>query len=325
VDRRTFLAIATGALAAPLAARAQPVAKMARIGFLGVGSPDALAKQRLKELREGLTDRGHVEGQTFVLEIRWAEGSHQRLSQLAGELVAIGVDVIVAHGHGVPAAKKATSTIPIVMARYDDADARGVVASLRVPGGNVTGLSFQTSELSSKWVQLLKEVLPRMTRVAVLWDASEPDVQARAARAATESLRLSAQLLEARGPADFGMAFEAARRQKAEGVVILGSVIFTLNAMRLADRARENQLPAIYYHRRFAEAGGLLAYGPKESDFSWQRAAVFVDKILKGAKPADLAVEQPTNFELVINLKTAKALGLTIPPSLLLRADQVIE
>jgi putative ABC transport system substrate-binding protein len=275
-------------------------------------------------------ERGHVEGQTFVLEVRWAEGRAERLPQLAAEFVALRVDVIVTHGSGVPAAKKATDAIPIIMARFDDADEHGLVASLARPGGNVTGLSFQARELSGKWVQLLKEVHPRMTRVAILSSRGEPgDLarggQMRAAEAAISTLQLSAQVLEVRSPADFNAAFASAKRQKAEGAVILGSVIFSLNAARLADLARTNQLPTIYYHRWFAEAGGLLAYGPKESNFDYRRVAGFVDKILKGAKPADLPVEQPTNFELVVNLKTAKALGLTIPQSLLLRADQVIE
>jgi ABC-type uncharacterized transport system substrate-binding protein len=240
--------------------------------------------------------------------------------------VALGVDVIVTHGSGVPAAKRATDAIPIIMARYDDADEHGLVASLARPGGNVTGLSFQARELSGKWVQLLKEVRPRMTRVAILSNRGQSDSgQMRAAEAAIRSLQLSAQVLEVPGPADFSAAFASAKRQKAEGAVVLGSVIFSLNAARLADLALTNQLPTIYYHRRFAEAGGLLAYGPKESDFDYRRVGVFVDKILKGAKPADLPVEQPTNFELIINLKTAKALGLTIPPSVLLRADHVIE
>ena len=309
---------------APLGAEAQQGSKVARIGYLGVGSADSIGKLRLEELRDGLMERGHVEGQTFALEVRWAEGRAERLSELAAEFVALRVDAIVTHGSGVPAAKKATETIPIVMARFDDADERGLVASLARPGGNVTGLSFQARELSGKWVQLLKEVHPRMTRVAIL-SGDLRSGQMRAAEAAIRSLQLSAQVLEVRSPADFSAAFASAKRQKAEGAVVLGSVIFSLNAARLADLARTNQLPTIYYHRRFAEAGGLLAYGPKESDFDYRRAAVFVDKILKGAKPADLPVEQPTNFELVINVKTAKALGLTIPQSVLLRADQVIQ
>jgi ABC-type uncharacterized transport system substrate-binding protein len=318
-------------LVPPAAARAQQGSKVARIGYLGVGSADSIGKLRLEELRDGLIERGHVEGQTFVLEVRWAEGRAERLPQLAAEFVALRVDVIVTHGSGVPAAKKATDAIPIIMARFDDADERGLVASLARPGGNVTGLSFQARELSGKWVQLLKEVHPRMTRVAILLNRGEPggDLarggQMRAAEAAIRSLQLSSQVLELRSPADFSAAFASAKRQKAEGAVILGSVIFSLNAARLADLARTNQLPTIYYHRRFAEAGGLLAYGPKESDFDYRRAAVFVDKILKGAKPGDLPVEQPTNFELVINLKTARELGLTIPPSVLGRADQIIE
>jgi putative ABC transport system substrate-binding protein len=279
---------------------------------------------------DGLMERGQVEGQTFLLEVRWAEGRAERLPQLAAEFVALGVDVIVTQGIGVLAAKKVTDVIPIIMARIDDADEKGLVASLARPGGNVTGLSFQARELSGKWVQLLKEVLPHMTRVAILVNRGEPgDLaqggQLRAAEAAIRSLQLSAQVLEVRGTADFTAAFASARRQKAEGAVILGSAIFSFNAARLADLARTNRIPTIYYHRRFVEAGGLLAYGPKESDFDYRRAAVFVDRILRGAKPADLPVEQPTNLELIINLKTTKALSLTIPQSVLLRADEIIQ
>jgi len=332
MDRRVFITLMGGSIVTgPLAAKAQRASKMARIGYLGVGSADALGKLRLRELRDGLMERGHVEGQTFLLEVRWAEGRAERLPQLAAEFVALGVDVIVTHGIGVSAAKKVTDAIPIIMARFDDADEKGLVASLARPGGNVTGLSFQARELSGKWVQLLKEVLPQMTRVAILSNRGEPGYptqvggQMRTAEAAIRSLQLSQQVVEVRGPADFNAAFASARRQKAEGAVILASVIFSFNVARLADLARTNQLPTIYYHRRFVEAGGLLAYGPKESDFDYRRAAVFVDKILKGAKPADLPVEQPTNFELIINLKTAKALNLTIPQSVLLRADQVIQ
>jgi putative ABC transport system substrate-binding protein len=318
--------IALALFLVPPAADAQPAGKVAKIGYLSWASPGPVYNQRLEELRQGLRERGHVEGQTFTLEVRLAEGKLERLPRLAAELVTLKVDVIVTHGpQGVRAAKEATSAIPIVMARMDDVDAHGLVASLGRPGGNITGVSFQTGELSGKWLQLLKEVLPRVAHVAILWDTTGTANQAQAAQAAARSLKLSAQVLDVRGPADFDAAFETARRQKADGLVILGSPALTVHAPRLADLASKIRMPAIYYHRRFAEAGGLLAYGPKESDFSWRRAAVFVDKILKGAKPADLPIEQPTTFELVINGKTAKAFGLTIPQALLLRADHVIQ
>jgi putative ABC transport system substrate-binding protein len=312
---------------APHVAEAQQVGKVYRVGVLRIDSPrQPYTSRYIEDLRQGLRDLGYVEGQNLVVEVRWAEGRPERLPELAAELVRLNADVIVTSGpQATDAARQATSVIPIVIGRMDDVDARGFVANLARPGGNITGLSFQTGELSGKWVQLLKEALPRLSRLAVLWDPTGSAIQLRTTREAAGSLGLHVQILEARGPADFDQVFAAAKREKAEALVILGSPILTAAVQRLAELAARAQLPAIYYNRAFATAGGVMTYGPKESDFGYQRAAVFVDKILKGAKPADLPVEQPTKFELVINLKTARALGLTLPQSLLVRADEVIE
>jgi len=320
--------LAPGMLVAPLAAEAQSPGKVPCVGFLRHSrQADEPRQRRLEEFRQGLRDLGYVEGQNIVLEVRYTEEHPDRLAELAAEFVRLKVDVIVAHGGaGIRAAREATSTIPIVMARMDDADTRGFVASLARPGGNITGLSFQTGELSGKWLELFKEALPSLSQVAVLLPEGAEN-QRRTLEQAAHALGVHLHLFAVRSPDDFHGAFAAAHTAQAEGLVILGSLLLTNHAPQLAALAAQHQLPAIYYHRRFAEAGGLMAYGPKESDPSWgfQRAAVFVDKILKGAKPADLPVEQPMKFELVINLKTAKALGLTMPPALLFRADEVLQ
>jgi len=311
----------------PVVGGAQQRAGMPRVGVLRLDSPQSTDRS-ISEFLQGLRELGYMDGRNIALEIRWAEERLERLPALAADLVRLKVDVIVTHGPaGIRAARDATSTIPIVMGRMGDADGYGFVASLARPGGRITGLSFQTDELSSKWLGLLKEALPSVSRVAVLWEATSPVKQLRAIETYARAINLKLNVLTVHGPDDFDTVFGAAKAGKAEGVVILGSVIHTTHRERLAELAAKHRLPAIYYHRRFAEAGGLLAYGPKESDpsWGWRRAAVFVDKILKGAKPADLPVEQPTVFELVINLKTAKALGLTIPQTLLGRADHVIE
>jgi putative ABC transport system substrate-binding protein len=208
------------------------------------------------------------------------------------------------------------------MARMDDAEAHGFVESLARPGGNITGLSFQNAALASKWLQLLKEAAPHLVRVAVLWD---PAAQPKAAETAGAAMGVRTQVLQVRERQDYPKAFDAARKAQADGVVILGSPNFTGGISQLAELATRHRLPAIYYHRRFAEAGGLMAYGPSESEFNWRRAATFVDKILKGARPADLPVEQPSAFDLVINLKAAKALSLALPQTLLIQATHVIQ
>ena len=325
VVRLTVARLATAVvlllLAAPVAA-AQQAGKVPRVGIL----LNSLPTPNVDDLRQGLREFGYIAGETIILEVRSAEGRLDRLPALAAELVRLKVDVIVTSGpSAVGAARDATRTIPIVMGRMDDVDAYGFVTNLAHPGGNITGLSFQTGELAGKWVQLLKEAVPALSRVAVIWDAAGTANQRQTARDAARVLGLEVQVVEVKGAGDLDRAVGTAKSRRAEALAILASPALTINQARLAKLAAESRLPTIYYHRGFAEAGGLLSYGPKISDFSWRRAAVFVDKILKGAKPADLPIEQPTTFELVINLKTAKALGLTIPPSLLLRADHVIE
>ena len=311
-----------------LAAVAQPPAKIPQVGVLHNGrQADEPRLRVLEEFRHGLHDLGYVEGQNIALESRWAEGSLERLPALAAELVHRQVDVLVVFGPpGVRAARAATSTIPIVMARMDDAEEHGFVASLARPGGNITGLSFQTGALSGKWLEVLKDAVPSASRVAVLWDATGTVNQRRALEYAAQAVGIQLHVVEIQSLSALAGAFEAAQTAQAEGLVILASPVFSQNASRLAELALQHRLPAIYYSRRFADAGGLLAYGPHGADpsWGWRRAAVYVDKLLKGAKPGDLPVEQPLKFELVINLKTAQALGLTIPPMLLFRADEVI-
>ena len=323
-----IVTLALGMLVVPLATEAQPRMKIPQVGFLhNSRQADEPRFRRLEEFRQGLRDLGYVEGQNIHLEVRWSEGRLDRLPELAAELVSLQVDVLVVYGpQSVQAAREATSTIPIVMARVDDADEHGFVASLARPGGNITGLSFQTGALSGKWLELLKDAVPSLSRVAVLWDTTGTANQRKTLEQAAPALDVHLHVVEVRSADDFDSAFAAAHIAQAEGFVILASPLFGLHLPRLVELAAQHRLPMIGWNRRFAEAGGLMAYGPKESDpsWGWRRAAVFVDKILKGAKPADLPVEQPLRFELVINLKTAKALGLTMPPALLFQADEVL-
>ena len=314
-------------LLAPLAADAQEykAGKIWRVGVLRLGSaPDPY----VDGLRQGLRELGYVEGQNIVLEYRWAVGRVERLADLARELVALHVDVIVAGGGtaAVQAAKNATSTIPIVTPGVADPVKSGLVPSLAHPGGNVTGLALPTTALDTARLRLLKEAIPRLSRVAVLWNPPHPlhGLSLRELAGVARSLRMQIQPLEVWVPEHFEIAFEATRRGYAEAVMVLASPMHYLHLRQIADLAMKHHLPATSDFREFADAGGLMAYGPSFPDL-YRRAARYVDQILKGAKPADLPVEQPTKFELIINLKTAKALGLTIPQSLLLRADQVIE
>jgi putative ABC transport system substrate-binding protein len=313
-----------GLLTVPLTAKAQQSARMPRVGIL---SPGSSADASVEELRHGLRTLGYVEGQNIALEIRYAEWHSERLPALAAELVALKVDVLVTYGPpGVRAAKDATRTIPIVMARMDDAEDHGFVASLARPGGNVTGLSFQTADLSGSWLEFLMAALPSVRRVAVLWDVAGTVNQLGALEGAARTMDVQLHVLEVRSPSEFDGAFQTAKTTLVEGMVILASPLMSLHVARLAELAAQQRLPTIYYNRRFAEAGGLMAYGPKESDpsWGWSRAAVFVDKLLKGAKPADLPVERPLRFELVVNLRTAETLGLTLPATFLARVDEVI-
>jgi putative ABC transport system substrate-binding protein len=315
-------------LAAPVAAEAQQAAKIARIGWLG-NSP-APHPHLGEAFRQGLRDLDYVEGRNLVIEYRFAEGKFERLPAFAAELVALKVDVILAATVlAAVAAKQAIKTIPIVFAAVADPLGSGLVTSLARPGGNVTGLSVLSPELIGKRLELLTQAVPGVGPVAVLWEPggggerTDKDLMKRA-EVAGQALGVRLQFVEARGPADFDRAFSDMTRAHAGALTLLPSPMFFNEARRFVDLTAKHRLPAVYTNREFVDAGGLMAYGPSVADL-YRRAAAYVDKILKGTKPGDLPVEQPTKFELVINLKTAKALGLTIPPSLLQRADQVIE
>ena len=330
MDRRAFLSALSGSvLAAPLStAAAQPREKVPRVGYLSPGSPSDLARQRRFEaFRQGLRELGYVEGQNIAIEPRWAEGKYARYSALAADLVRLKVDVIVAvGGRATQDAQQATRTIPIVMSVVIDPLGSGLVASLAHPGGNVTGLTIMASDLVGKQFEVLKEVVPKGSRVALLWNPANPGSapQVREAEGAARALGMRLQTLEARDPQEIDSAFATMTKERAGALVVLSDAILLNQRRQIAELAAKGRLPAVYTLREHAEAGGLMAYGANPLDLE-RRAATYVDKILKGAKPADLPVEQATKFELVINLKTAKALGLTIPPSLLQRADQVIE
>jgi putative ABC transport system substrate-binding protein len=317
-----------GGLFSPVAVKAQQGAKVPRIGYLAVDR--AAGPHLIEAFRQGLRDLGYVEGSNVVIEYRDAEGKFERLPALAAELVALKVDVIVAGGTPlILAAKQATRTLPIVFAAASDPVTDGLVTSLARPGGNVTGLSNIAPELVGKRLELLKQAVPGVSRVAVLWqpgatgERTEKDML-KGAEVAARALGVRLQVVEARGPADFDRAFSDMTRARADALTVLPSVMFITERRRLVDLAAKNRLPAVYPSREYVDVGGLMAYGPHVADL-FRRAATYVDKILKGAKPGDLPIEQPTKFELVINLKTAKALGLTIPPSLLARADEVIQ
>jgi putative ABC transport system substrate-binding protein len=332
MDRRAFVrTFAGGLLAAPLAAEAQ-AGKVYRIGMLLALSPEHPQTRELSgAFREGLRELGYVEGQNIAIESRSAQGRFERLPDLLAELVRLNVDLIFTLG-GTPAAlaaKQANVTIPVVAPAMGDPVSDGLVASLAQPGGHITGSSFLGPGLVSKRLELLKEAVPGASRVAALWhpraygDRTMGDML-KEIEAAAQTLRVQLQLLDARGPNDFDGAFSAMTRQRAGALIVLPSPMFYGEHRRIVNLATKNRLPASYAFREAVEAGGLMSYGASLPDL-FRRAATYVDKILKGARPGDLPVERPTKFELVINLKTAKALGLTIPPSLLQRADQVIE
>ena len=327
MDRRRFLvASLAGVIAEPIAAEAQQAGKVPRIGVLSGGSRSDPAPRGVDAVQQGLRELGYVEGQSIAIEYRWAEWKHERLPALAAELVRLKVDVIVATiAVAVEAAKHATKAIPIVMVANDPV-AAGFVASVARPEGNITGLSMMTPEVVAKQLELLREVVPKISRVAVLGNPANPGnaPQVRAAEMAARALGLRVQPLEARRPSEIDGAFAAMTRERAGAFLVLLDPMLVGHRERIADLAAKGHLPAMYALRQHVEVGGLMAYGADIFDL-FRRTAIFVDKILKGAKPADLPIEQPTKYELVINLKTAKALGLTIPPSLLLRADQVIE
>ena len=313
-------------LAVGVIADAQQPAKILRIGYLSSDSPSTIAV-RIEAFRQGLRELGHVEGKNIVIEWRFAEGKADRLAGLAAELVRLKVEVIVTSGPAATrAAKEATVSIPIVTAQDPDPVGNGLVASLARPGGNITGLSTLAPEISGKRLELVKEIVPRLSRVAVLASSTTPG-NARALREtelAAGALGMHLQNLDVLGPKDLETAFRAASKGQAHAVLLLQSPIFVNERTQLAKLAVKFRLPAIYDRREFVDDGGLICYGTNYTDLS-HRAATYVDKILKGAKPADLPVEQPTKFELVINLKAAKQIGLTIPPNVLTRADMVIK
>ena len=326
MDRRAFVSgITLGLLAAPLAAEAQQAATIHRIGFL---SPSSSADPSILDaFREGLREVGYVEGQNITIASRWAEGKYDRLPGLAAQLVGLKVDIIVATAvPAIRAAKEATRTIPIIMAVVVDPMATGLVSSLARPGGNITGLSSMAPQMTGKQLEMLKEVVPKASLVAVLWNPANagnaPQIQQ--AQDAARALGVRLQPLGARGSSEIDSAFATMTSTQSGAVIVLVDAMLLDHRTQIADLAAQRRLPAVYGLRDHAAAGGLMAYGPNRLDIV-RRAATYVDKILKGAKPGDLPVEQPTKFELIINLKTAKALGLTIPPSLLQRADQVIE
>ncbi len=317
--------LALGILLVPLAADAQQAGRMARIGFLYHGSAPA-AVPFLAAFLEGLRDLGHIEGRNFALESRFAEGNADRLPDLAAELVRVKVDAILTDGTpAAQAAKHATTTIPIVMASGGDPVGAGLVASLARPGGNVTGVTTLAGDLSAKRLQLLKEAVPKASRVALLQNPANPfsAIAVKETQAAARALRVQLQVLAVRGPTEFADAFAAMTKARAGALLVVPDHMLSDYGTMLADLAVRHRLPTMF-GRRETEVGGLMAYGPDLLDL-FRRAAVYVDKILKGVSPADLPVEEPRRLELVINLKTAKALGLTIPPSILIRADQVIQ
>ena len=325
--RREFITLVGAAAAWPLVVRAQQPEKIPIIGYLSPSS--AMVPERDEPFRQGLRELGYVEGKNVVIEYRFAEGKFERLPDLAAELVELKVDVIVAQvTQASLAAKGATKTIPIVMQGVSDPVGTGLVASLARPGANITGTSAMSADVVGKSLALLKEVVPKLSRVAVLWNPSNAIFQAqmlRETQAAAGALAVELQTFAVRGADEIDQAFAAMAKGRAGALFVLPDPIFTsLHRARIVDLAEKSRLPAMYGVRELAAAGGFMAYGANYADV-FGRAATYVDKILKGANPADLPVEQPTKFDLVINLKAAKALGLTVPPQLLARADEVIE
>jgi putative ABC transport system substrate-binding protein len=324
MQRREFITLIGGAaLAWPLGAHAQQAVKLHRIGIL---SPELPPPGFLEAFRQGLRELGYVEGQDIAFEVRSADGDNQRLAALANQLVEVKVDVIVAiNASSVQAAKKASATIPIVMTRIVDPVKSGLVRSLSRPGENITGLSGMADELIGKLLALLKEALPNVSRLAVLWYPNAgPDIVVGAMKAASRELGLELLLLPVHGSADLIGAFQDATRGRVEALFVVEDVVSTQHRVEILNLAATHSLAVVSQYKTFAEAGALLAYGPSPSAM-YRRTAYYVDRILKGANAGDLPVEQPTKFDLVINLKTAKALGVTIPPSLLTAADELIE
>ena len=325
--RREVLALLAGALAVPLASFAQQSTKIPRVGFIHPAPPGGIPGIRLVAFREAMRELGYVEGKTLVLEVRWGNGEFELVPKLVAELVQLKCDVIVAAtAPAEVAAHQATSTIPIVMPVSSDPVGDGLVASLAHPGGNITGLSMMAPEAGEKRMQLLNETFPSASKaVAVLWNPSYVGMLARfeQAKVAAPKLGLTVRSVEVRDSKDLDAAFETVVRERTEALVLTDPFTLSQRA-RIVEFAAVHRLPAIYESSDFVDAGGLMSFGPNISDL-YRRAAIYVDKILKGAKPGDLPVEQPTKFELVLNAKTAKELGITFPASVLSRADRVIE
>jgi ABC-type uncharacterized transport system substrate-binding protein len=329
VDRRAFFAAVTGGLlAVPLAVEAQMARRVWRVGFLGDGPRAERAAISIEPFRDGLRELGYIEGQNLVIEERWSEGRSERLLDLATELVRLKVDVIVTHGvRGTKAAQDATRTIPIVMAVSPDPVGAGLVASLARPGGNTTGMTDQAAELAEKEVQILREAVPQTRRiVAILWNESNPGARLtfEQTRSAATKVGLGVTTVSVRSPEDLEGAVAQAANGRPDALIVIHDVLTVSHRTQIARLALKHSLPSICASTPFVDAGGLLSYATNYTGL-FKRAAVFVDRIFRGAKPAEIPIEQPTAFQLRINLKTAKALGLTIPQSLLLRADQVIE
>jgi len=320
------VALIFGIFAAPVSSSAQQPAKFPRIGFLG-NSTAALEANLIGPFREGLREFGYVEGRNILIDFRWAEGKYERFPALIGELLAQKVDVIVTAGTPATlAVKKATTSVPLVMVAVGDPVGTGILPSLSRPGGNITGLTSISPELDGKRLELLREVAPNVSHIAVLWNAASPlqVVAERETRAAAQVLGMKVQSLGVRTAEELEDAFAAIVRERPGALLVLADRLFLHHRARIMDFAAQHRLPGVHAYRELVEVGGLMSYGPSYAGMH-RRAAYFVDRILKGAKPGDLPVERPATFELVVNLKAAKALGLTIPQSVLLRADRVIE
>lgn len=327
IDRRTMLhTLPVALLVMPVAAVAQPSATIPRVGLLGGGSASSAAS-RSEAFRQGLRELGYVEGKSIIIEEAWAEGRADRLPALVAEIVRLKVDVILSQGPTVTrAVKEAKVTTPVVMGFDDDPVGSGFVSSLARPGGNITGLSSLSPELGGKQLELLREIIPRLSRVAVIGSSIHPGTarSMKELELAARAVRVQLQQVDVVEQRDIESGFEAARKERAEAVLVLTSVVTNRHRRQIVDLASKGRLPAMYFATEFVELGGLVAYGASYPDL-FRRAAVYVDKILKGARPAELPVEQASKYLLIVNLKTAKALGLTIPPSILTRADEVIE
>jgi putative ABC transport system substrate-binding protein len=326
---KAFIIVAVftlGVLITPSATQAQQRGHVPRVGYLGTSSA-SLEPELVKAFREGLRDRGYVEGQNILIEYRWAEGNYKRFPDLVADLVKLKVDLILTAGTpGALAAKRATQTIPIVMAVTGDAVGTGLVSSLARPGGNLTGLTTMVPDLEGKRLEILREVLPKLATLVVLLNTSNPytAIPWEQTKISAKTLGIQLQPVEVQRPDDFQDAFARVARQRPDAITMVADRFLLAHRTQIVDFVAKTRLPAMYPYRDFVVAGGLMSYAPSYEDL-FRRSAAYVDKILKGAKPSDIPIEQPTKFELLVNLKTAKMLGVPIPPSLLLRADHVVE